>query len=516
MAESKVIPEHVSRTFQLLREFIGVPEAGKVISDLHGKNFGVEIKKCFLDTPNGLVMITTAIKLLTRIVGRITINTDIDDRDFRLLLEKWTEEASQLPGNVTISFNTSCDLLLVIGEPLSQQTIPKTFINSNGWESFVSSSPIEQFKVEILQNAIGATMTAAFGVTELFKLGILDMGLKIPYKVHNSFRFSSFTYQVNDSTAVNPPLPDSMDLGTVYLIGGGAIGNSFTFTLSWLSISGLMVVLDSDRIDLSNLNRYLLADLKSVGRSKAEIIKGKLTKSNLRVAAVNEPYLYFVRHYGAPTDIVVCTVDSAEARREIQSDLPRLLLDGATSGFTFSVSRHDFLHNACLGCVHSPDPEDFVVEEEIARTLGWALGDVFDALRSDRPMSEGELSKIFKYASLTFEHISNFIGEPLRYLWANEICGMFHSDRKEEQQIIGTAGFVSIMPGILLAGELIKERYFGQNVLNTKFIAQALVGPTHNSLQHPLKEKNCACFCQTEIMQQAYRRKHGIDSELGD
>jgi molybdopterin/thiamine biosynthesis adenylyltransferase len=502
--------EHLSRTLQLLREFMGVPEAGRVINELHDKTFGVEINKHMLETQNGLVMVTTVVKLLTRMVSRLTINTDSVDENFRMLLEQWTEQAAQLPGDVNISYNVDYDLLLVIGEPISQQFLPKTFINSNGWESYVSCNPIKQFRKEILQNAIGASMTAAFGVAELFKLAILDMGLKIPHKVHDSFRFSSFTYQINEAATVNPPLPDVMNIETVYLIGGGAIGNSFSFTLSWLPLSGLMIVLDTDRIDLSNLNRYLLADLKSVGRSKAELIREEVTNPNFRVVAINEPYLHFARHYGVPTDIVVCTVDSVEARREIQSDLPRILLDGATSGFTFSVSRHDVIHSACLGCIHPPNPDDFVVEEEMARTLGWALGDVFEVLRSDRPMNEGDLSAIFKYASLPIEHISKFIGKPLRYLWANELCGIYRSDRKEEQQVVGTAGFVSIMPGILLAGELIKERYFKQNVLNSRFIAQVLVGPKHHSLQMPLKERRCACFCQTEIIQKAYYQKHGI------
>ncbi|WP_180955075.1 ThiF family adenylyltransferase [Bacillus sp. V3-13] len=500
----------------MLQEYMDNTKSQKSIERLATAKYGIHINEEWANTENGMIISSTIFKLLVRMVKHIVVfaNEEVHSNfKYNAIFTSWLEEAKNQDQDVSVSFAGTCDVLISLGcnsiltdIPID---IPTVYVYNNGWEASVGSSlpPFESNKSST--NPIGACLAASLGVAELFKYALKDIldAANVRYELHRNLTLSAFALQ-NEPGMDNPDLPDTPNVGIVHMVGAGAIGNAFVHTLaSFNNIHGQLLVIDADIVDLSNLNRYILARKDDIGHCKVDLIKKSLNHTALNVVGFNETWIDFIQHYGRSLDTVVCTVDSAEARREIQSDLPRLLLDGATSGFTFSLSSHNFLEGACLGCIHLPNSNDYAVEEEMARILGWSVGEVFNALRTDHLLNLMEISQIEAYQQFPQGSLVSFVGKPLRTLWSKELCGR-SSINKDQVEYVGTTGFVSIIPGILLAGELIKEVYFKDNVYKGRFIANVLTGPTKHSVQKPEKDSRCGSYCYDPAMIQAYNIKH--------
>lgn len=163
----------------------------------------------------------------------------------------------------------------------------------------------------------------------------------------------------------------AMEKMRILVIGAGGLGCEI---LKNLALSGFrdIHVIDMDTIDVSNLNRQFLFRHTDVGKSKAEVaarfvekrIKGvSITPHNCKIQDKDEEfYMQF--------NIVVCGLDSIEARRWINSTLVDLvdnenpetlkpLVDGGTEGFK-GQSRVIFpTMTSCLECqldMHAPRP----------------------------------------------------------------------------------------------------------------------------------------------------------------
>ncbi|KAI0293097.1 hypothetical protein BC826DRAFT_1016937 [Russula brevipes] len=131
----------------------------------------------------------------------------------------------------------------------------------------------------------------------------------------------------------------------ILVIGAGGLGCEI---LANLALSGFkdIHVIDMDTIDISNLNRQFLFRPKDVGQPKATVAAEYIMK---RVPGVKvTPYYGKIQDknddYYMQFNIVICGLDSVEARRWINATLVNLvdpenpeslkpLIDGGTEGF---------------------------------------------------------------------------------------------------------------------------------------------------------------------------------------
>lgn len=76
---------------------------------------------------------------------------------------------------------------------------------------------------------------------------------------------------------------------TVLILGCGGIGSHVAWNLTVLGVGNIILV-DYDKIEVSNLNRQLLYDITDVKRLKTEVLKEKLQKINplVKIHVVNE------------------------------------------------------------------------------------------------------------------------------------------------------------------------------------------------------------------------------------
>ncbi|TPX21285.1 hypothetical protein DIZ76_015241 [Coccidioides immitis] len=160
-------------------------------------------------------------------------------------------------------------------------------------------------------------------------------------------------------------------LASSKVLGAGGLGCEI---LKNLALSGFkdIHVIDMDTIDISNLNRQFLFRQDDVGKPKAEVAAAFVQK---RVKGVRiTPYVGKIQDkdedYYMQFKIVVCGLDSIEARRWINSTLVGMvdpenpeslkpLIDGGTEGFKGQARVILPTLTSCIECqldMHAPRP----------------------------------------------------------------------------------------------------------------------------------------------------------------
>ncbi|CDK29356.1 unnamed protein product [Kuraishia capsulata CBS 1993] len=136
---------------------------------------------------------------------------------------------------------------------------------------------------------------------------------------------------------------DSISESKILVIGAGGLGCEI---LKNLVLSGFrdIHVIDMDTIDVSNLNRQFLFRKEDVGRSKA-IAASEFVMRRIRRGVRITPYFGKIqdkpKEYYRGFTLVICGLDSVEARRWINATLVDLaaegdivpMVDGGTEGF---------------------------------------------------------------------------------------------------------------------------------------------------------------------------------------
>ncbi|KAL4773080.1 hypothetical protein BDW60DRAFT_27336 [Aspergillus nidulans var. acristatus] len=163
----------------------------------------------------------------------------------------------------------------------------------------------------------------------------------------------------------------SLEESKILVIGAGGLGCEI---LKNLALSGFkdIHVIDMDTIDISNLNRQFLFRQSDIGKPKAEVaaafverrVKGvKITPFVGKIQDKDEDYYMQFK-------IVVCGLDSIEARRWINSTLVGMvdmdnpeslkpLIDGGTEGFKGQARVILPTLTSCIECqldMHAPRP----------------------------------------------------------------------------------------------------------------------------------------------------------------
>ncbi|SCG82487.1 molybdopterin biosynthesis protein MoeB [Proteiniborus sp. DW1] len=142
---------------------------------------------------------------------------------------------------------------------------------------------------------------------------------------------------------LSPEENASLSKFKVCIIGCGGLGGYIIEMLARLGIGHLTVV-DGDVFEESNLNRQLLSDMDSLGKSKALIAKDRINKVNplINVKAVSER---LTEDNGleilAGHDVIVDALDNIDTRLLIQKQAEELripLVHGAIAGWYGQVS----------------------------------------------------------------------------------------------------------------------------------------------------------------------------------
>jgi molybdopterin/thiamine biosynthesis adenylyltransferase len=495
-----------SRTVRLIEE-LGANAQLSVLK-MQKSVIGIYISNRWYNSINGKTALGFLVDILVRMFNIIIIEVEgINPLTPDFYLVNLIQKANSINKNITLDNTDMCDISIMIGNDYKQKKC-HIYISCDGWDAYSGFEMVDIKAEDSKVNPIGASLSSAFGAAEIFKCvlkeELVSANKKLKFK---DIKFSAFTYDSGNSGR-NPSLPDDINIGETLLIGAGAVGMAFISVLRHMNISGNLTIIDHDIVDASNLDRYIGVYADSINNQKTSVAKAALSHlQDLNISEINSKYQQYVESFGRVIDVAICTVDNDETRQELQCDLPRILLNGVTGQSTFSVSRHDFINDGCLGCLYPIEKDKFVNEEKYSHALGIPVGDFTYRYENNIPLTQNDIEKLIKFINTPEIKLTLKAGITLReFLADREICGRLNITG--DSQIQGTIGFVSAIPGILLVAELIKERYFKEYALKNLFHSDTLTGPCNYSLQLRKRISECSSYCHDPIMQQVYKSKY--------
>lgn len=512
--------QHALRTETLLEQLTGSKELRALFAPGH---VAIGISEEAARTAQGQMIVSFAMNLVARlfpVVQELVIivppeinvlarfprwaSPTLDEHIKALLSQiippvKWTVAAVpfELPANT-----------VWIGTP-PKGPKPAVFIGADGWYAFVS--PEEPMKLGT-PNPIGAYAAACFAAAELWKRLLLphkNLFENVPVApCQRTLAFSTYSYRLGENQP-NPPLAETIDIGRVSLVGVGAGGGAAAFTLASLpELRGVLNLIEPDEIEPPNLNRYVFASATDAENKMSKALVAQDLFSHI-VGFTARPFVMPFREAKpllttADLEYVIAAVHSREARRELQFDTPRILWDaGATEDGEFRIWRLVLGQTECMHCKHpiSDDPEQRKAQQ-LTKLLGLSPEIWRRKIRDNEKFTQDEVNSIQQHrppdATFDLPKPDQRFGD-----WEAEQCGrLLLPDLDEEIPL----PFAPVLAGVLIAGELIKERYFSDAVLDSYYWNTLLSHfMTRNQPHRRIPRPNCG-FCSDPTYLKQYKR----------
>ena len=399
--------------------------------------------------------------------------------------------------------------ILVVGDMRREGSV---YVGCDGWEVSVSSNNPQQISTEL--NPVSINAAACFGVSEVFKRLLARradlFSDVIVAPLSGSLVFSTLTYRLGTGQD-NPPFPERVDLGRLTMVGLGAGGGATAYTLA--SVSGLhgnINLIEPDEIIESNLNRYVFADAVDARnkRAKTDIVADLfISRPDISLNSFTEAFSEVVpRLHVEDFEQVSAAVHSREARRKIQYETPRVLWDAAAAeDGEFRIWRCIFSQSECMFCKHptgEQDPEKQKAQQ-LAEVLGLSAESLLDKICNNGMFTADDCEQIQAHVDGTQEFILPLTNQRLDD-WASEQCGKLHLSTIDENVPIP---FSPVMAGVLIAGEIIKERVFPRFVLDSYYF-NTLLGCFMKRVVPYRRRPQATCqFCSDVDFQNQYHRR---------
>lgn len=290
-----------------------------------------------------------------------------------------------------------------------------------------------------------------------------------------------------------------VDLDAVAFAACGGVASAAGWTLALHELAGKPLLVDPDAIDDegTNLNRHLTASYLDIGQPKATLMATLLddagAESEVSVARWSSAT-------GQSVEIVLASPDHDGVRRQVQLDLPRVVLAGGTGdGGTYQVASHSFIDGACACCLWRGDLTDSSPLDGAARSLGVERGLLEPYVNSAEPLPPAVLSKVEDdsvRAALKMVPGSQLV---------EHVCATI---RVAPAAPAVSAPMLSAAPGILLAAELIKERLHAPTSLraDANTLTASVLGAPH-ARWVSRRAKRPGCECTDDLYIEHYRRK---------
>jgi molybdopterin/thiamine biosynthesis adenylyltransferase len=456
-----------------------------------------------------------SLELLTRLVSRLYPHIKFRCIEFDDVSQKQCLQDLAKSINPAIDISDRESTLVVV---LGQTEVPRTssptfYVGSENW--IVKFSTKGAVGSANYNNPFGAGVAACFASANIFRFIFKN---SLPFgDIDPDFQLSLFT--LSQVFQDNGPEVKEVHLQESTIVGLGAIGNGFIWALSKVrNLSGDINLIDDEEIEITNLQRYILTDQSSVGKSKVEIAKQHLSSTNLKAHSYPGDWNHFLNERANwKLDQVAVAVDSAKDRILIQGALPKKLLNAWTQQEALGISRHfDFLNSVCLVCLYLPTSKTKNRSEEIAENLG-LTGEqnerfIREYLALNKPTDDALITRVAEAKGIDLELLRQYIGKPVDVFHSEVVCGgVLMKLGTESGQAINVevpCAFESSMAGILLAAEL---------VIDSNNLRQTIPAITKFNLLRPLSEylledslKHLSgrCICQDDTYRHVYKTKY--------
>jgi len=458
----------------------------------------------------GLAALDMAARLIARLYPRVQVVPLDGDRALR---DELVALMRSINPHLDVVADGSGEQVAVVAGRTRYEAGTTIYMGSDRWIARVSSSA----PVSCGSGAVpfGAGAAACLAVANVFRTVFAD---RLPTGgVDDDATLSLLNFETGASAA-NADLPVGSDMGLVQLVGVGAIGNAFVWALSRLrGLSGVLHAIDPETIELSNLQRYVLPAMADVDASKVGLAGGVMTDRGVEThcfATDWSGYVAGIGHHRFAT--VAVALDTARDRVEVQSSLPRRIVNAWTQAGDLGISRHGFEGpEACLACLYLPDGprrnEDEIVTGELGLPEARKL-DVRAMLHFGGPVGEAFASEIATALGIDPAKLMPFAGLPLRAFRQKAICGnvILRAPDGGGADVEVPMAFQSAMAGVMLAAEVVAEttgiraaRPATRSVIDLMRRLPGRIGSAMLKQTRPVR-----CMCQDADHVEAYRSKY--------
>ena len=219
-----------------------------------------------------------------------------------------------------------------------------------------------------------------------------------------------------------------LESAAVAVFGVGGVGSYAVEALARAGI-GHLILIDYDKVDVTNINRQLHATTKTIGQNKTDLMRSRILEinPNAKVDIISDFYLptdfiegtnkYFIYNY----DYVIDAIDTITAKIGLVCDCQRRGIKIISS----------------MGAGNKLDPTQFKV------------GDIFDT--SVDPIAK-VMRKKLKEAGINKLKVVYSTEKPIA-LDSELVSKLSETTNK----VIGSISFVPSAAGLILAGEVIKD-----------------------------------------------------------
>ncbi|WP_325308354.1 E2 ligase fold family C protein [Longimicrobium sp.] len=393
-------------------------------------------------------------------------------------------------------------------------------VGSDGWIArFSSRGPVP---VGSSPNPFGAAAAACLGAANVFRYVFGDQ--LVAGDLDGDVQISVLTLDPLEAEPTNPTLPP-VDFGEAFLVGAGAIGSATVWTLTRVpALAGTLHVVDGEKLDLSNVQRYVGSSEAEIGTVKVELAARALANTGLRVEPAAMRWGEFLKRRGDwGLESVLVALDSAEDRILVQGALPRWIANAWTQPGDIGVSRHDFDdERACLACLYTPKAVQPHLRDKVAEDLKLttveAKARVSNLLYNGDAVGEEFLREVATAMNMDVQPLLPFADKPLIEFYHVAVCGgliLSLGGGSDASRAEVPLAFQSAMAGVLLAAELVAHAGGLRSV--------PLAVTTKINLLRPLGSVLClphgkapGCICGDEDYLAAYRTKYEHVHGSGD
>lgn len=239
---------------------------------------------------------------------------------------------------------------------------------------------------------------------------------------------------------------EKLQKSKVAVFGIGGVGSYVVEGLARAGI-GNFILVDSDDVSISNLNRQIIATTKTIGKPKVEVAKDRILEinPNANVTTYKEFYMPDNR-VPLEDDIsyIVDAIDTVTAKIDLIEEAEKLKIPIISS----------------MGTGNKLDPTKFEVTD-IYKTSVCPLAKVMRKELRDRGIKK--LKVVYsKEEPIKIKDRDNF--EKDRELYKNEVENEMEAEEYAEKKnyisnsyIPGSISFVPSVAGLIIAGEVIKD-----------------------------------------------------------
>lgn len=317
---------------------------------------------------------------------------------------------------------------------------------------------------------LGAYLAATIAAAEVFKrLLRRNFGWQ-EAAFAQDLAVSLFDYTIDGAATAGPDVAEIAVEG-ISVAGAGAGGTAALYALaSFRRVSGEVVVVEPGFLKESNLGRYLMTDYGQV---------------HSRVHKLDSVCRFFSRHAGSVNVVperarwhevsrswrtVLATVDTPEARWDVQRSGAHVILDAGVMGTLYAVLRV-VPGGWCLECKHSPDPE--VTWKRRALRWGLPVEEIKRRYFDRIPVSRADIERLADVQGRPLEDFLALEGMAFDKVPTLTECGETPLSLAVPSQS-PVMPFATTAAGIVLAAEVVKDsRQIGK--------------PLHNYFLHDLR-----------------------------